>query len=61
MQWIFVGICFFGAVAGMMFIKSLDLGTGLTIAIIAPLVILVIYSLARIPSKKPEADKDTNK
>lgn len=61
MQLIFAGICLFGAVAGMIFIKSLDLGAGLTIAIIVPLVFLVIYSLARIQPKKPEAEKDTNK
>jgi hypothetical protein len=61
MQWIFVGICFFGVVAGMMFVKSQDLGAGLTIAIIVPLVFLVIYSMARIKPKKPEAEKDTNK
>ena len=61
MQLIFAGICFFGAVAGMIFIKSLDLGAGLTIAIIVPLVLLVVYSLARIQPKKPEAEKDTDK
>jgi len=56
MQWIFVGICFFGFVAGMIFIKSQDLGAGLTIAIIVPLVLLVVYSMARIKPKKPEAE-----
>jgi len=61
MQWIFVVICFFGVVAGMMFVKSQDLGAGLTIAIIVPLVLLVIYSMARIRPKKPESEKDTNK
>jgi hypothetical protein len=61
MQWIFVGICFFGVVAGMMFVKSQDLGAGLTIAIIVPLVFLVIYSMARIRPKKARGGKDTNK
>ena len=61
MQLIFAGICFFGTVAGMIFIKSLDLGAGLTIAIIVPLVILIVYSMARIPPKKSEAEKDTNR
>lgn len=61
MQFIFVGICFFGAVATMIFVKSLDLGAGLTIAIIVPMVFLVIYSLARIQTKKPKAEKDTSK
>jgi hypothetical protein len=61
MQYIFVGICFFGVVAGMIFVKSMDLGAGLTIAIIIPLMLLVVYSLARIKPKKPEAEKDTHK
>jgi uncharacterized membrane protein YozB (DUF420 family) len=61
MQWIFVGICFIGLVVGMIFVKSQDLGAGLTIAIIVPLVFLVIYSMARIQPKKPEVEKNTNK
>ena len=61
MQLIFIGICFFGFVMGMIFVKSYDLGAGLTIAIIVPLVLLVIYSMARIRPKKPESEKDTNK
>jgi hypothetical protein len=59
MQVIFVGICFIGAVAAMIFVKSLDLNAGLKVAIIIPLVILVVYSLARIKPKKPAAEKDT--
>ena len=61
MQYIFAGICLFGTLAGMIFIKSLDLGGWLTAAILIPLVLLVVYSLARIHPKKPEAGKDTNK
>jgi hypothetical protein len=61
MQWLIVVICFFGFFAGMIFVKFQDLGAGLTIAIIAPLVFLVIYSLARIQPKKPEAENDINK
>jgi hypothetical protein len=60
MQYIFAGICFFGAIAGMIYVKSVDLGAGLTIAIIIPLMLLVVYSLARIQSKKPKAEKDSN-
>jgi hypothetical protein len=61
MQFIFAGICFFGAVATMIFVKSLDLNAGLKVALIIPLVFLVIYSLARIKPQKPAAEKDTNK
>ena len=61
MHLIYAGICFFVAIAGMIFIKSMDLGAVLTIAIVVPLVLLVIDSLARIEPKKPEAEKNTNK
>jgi amino acid permease len=61
MQLIFAGICFFGAIATMIFVKSLNLGAGLTIAIIIPLIFLVIYSMARIKPKKTGAEKNTHK
>ncbi|MCX5823750.1 MAG: hypothetical protein NTY86_09660 [Deltaproteobacteria bacterium] len=61
MQFIFAGICLFGTIAGMIFIKSLDLSGWLTAAILIPLVLLVVYSMARIQPKKPEAEKDTEK
>jgi hypothetical protein len=61
MQYIFVGICFFGSIAAMIFVKSLDLNAGLTIAIIVPMIGLVIYSMARIKPKKPEAEIDIHK
>lgn len=56
MQFIFVGICFLGAIAAMIFVKSLNLGAGLTATFVIPLVFLVIYSMARIKSKEPEAE-----
>ena len=61
MQVIFAGICFIGAVATMIFVKSLDLGGGLKVAIIIPLVFLVVYSLARIQHKETTSEKDTGK
>ncbi|MFH1079003.1 MAG: hypothetical protein V1766_01875 [Pseudomonadota bacterium] len=57
MQYIFTGICFLGAVAIMLIVRSLDLNAGLTVAIILPTVLLVIYSLARLQPKKPAAEK----
>lgn len=54
MQYVFVAICFFGAVAAMLFIKSLNLSAGLTAVIVVPLVLLVIYSMARIKPKESE-------
>jgi hypothetical protein len=41
----------------MIFVKSLNLGAGLTIAIISPMIFLVIYSMARIKLKKRGREK----
>ena len=54
MQYIMMVLCLFGAVAAMVFIKSLDLSGGLTIALVGPVVFLVIYCLARIQTADSE-------
>jgi energy-converting hydrogenase Eha subunit C len=61
MQLIFAGICFIGFIAILVFVKYLDLNGLLTAAIIIPLLLLMVYSLARIQTEKPKAEKDTNK
>ena len=61
MQYIFAGICLFGAVAAMVFLSSLHLGGWLTAAILIPVVLLVVYSMARIQPKEPKSEKDTGK
>jgi hypothetical protein len=61
MQYIVAGICFFGAIAGMILVKSLDLSAGLTIAIIIPLLGLVVYSLASLKPQQTGAEKDSPK
>lgn len=58
MQYIFMVLCLFGAVAAMVFIKSLDLSGGLTIALVVPVIFLVIYSLARIQTGDSESLKE---
>ena len=58
---IFVGVCFFGAVAAMIFVKSLDVAAGVKVAMIIPLVFLVIYSLARIPPGKSEGREESRR
>ena len=55
MQYIFMVLCLFGAVAAMAFIKSLDLSGGLTAALVGPVILIVIYSLARIQSGDSES------
>ncbi len=54
MQYIFVIISFLGGLAGMIFVKSLDLGAGLTATLVVPLVFLIIYSMARLKPKEPK-------
>lgn len=61
MQYIFAGICFVGCVAGMITLKVLDVNGWLTAAIIIPLILLVVYSMAKIQPKKPEMEQDTGK
>ena len=56
MQYIFVVISFLGGLAGMIGVKSLELNTGLTAALVVPLVILIIYSMARLKPEEPKAE-----
>jgi hypothetical protein len=51
---IFAVACFCGAVTVMIFVRSLDVAAGVKAAMILPPVLLVVYSLARIPPRKPE-------
>ena len=45
--------CVFGTAASIVFLSTLDLGNWLTAALIAPLVLLAVYSMARIqPGEK---------
>jgi energy-converting hydrogenase Eha subunit C len=61
MQLIRIGICFIGFIAILVLVKYLDLNGLLTAAIIIPLLLLMVYSLARIQAEKPKVEKDTNK
>ena len=54
-------ICVFGAVATIMLVSTLGLGSWLKAAIIVPVVFLAVYSMARIQPKEPEAEKDNGK
>lgn len=57
MQYIFVVVCFLVTAVGMSFVRSLDLGAGLTVALVFPQIFLVIYSLARIKPQEPEVEQ----
>ena len=54
-------ICVFGAAATIILVSTLGLVSWLKAAIIVPVVFLAIYSMARIPPKEPEAEKNTGK
>ena len=56
MQYVFVIICFLGCPAGMALVKSLDLSTGLTAALVVPQLFLVIFSMARLKPEEPKAE-----
>ena len=61
MNIIFAIICVFGAAATIMLLSTLDLGGVLKAALIIPMVLLAVYSMARIPPKGPETEKNTGK
>ncbi len=56
MEYIYTAIILVIVVAAMIFIKSLSLGAGLTISLVAPLILLAIYSLARTQPRKSTPD-----
>ena len=60
MQFIYMGLILCGTVAAMLFVKSLDLGNGLTIALVGPVVLLAIFGLAWA-AKEPEGKKNDSK
>lgn len=57
MQYIYVAISFFGGVAGMIFVKSLNLGFGLTAVLVIPLILNAVYSMARLKPKEMTAEE----
>lgn len=56
MEYIYTAVILVVVVAAMIFIKSLSLGAGLTVSLVAPLILLAIYSLARIQPRVNSPD-----
>jgi len=54
---IYVAISFFGGVAGMIFVKSLNLGFGLTAVLVIPPILNAVYSMARLKPKEMTAEE----
>lgn len=61
MQLIFAGISILVFLLTAVNVGPLNLGGWLNAAIFIPLVLLVVYSLARIQPKKTRGEKDSNK
>jgi hypothetical protein len=61
MRYIFVGICFFGLIATLVYLGPLDMSGWLKAAITIPMVILLLYSLAMMLPEETNAGKDTGK
>ncbi len=61
MQIIIAGIAVFGAVGTIIFLSSLDMNGGVKAALVALMVFIVVYSLARIQPKETTSEKNTGK
>ena len=61
MQVIIGGIAVFGAVGIIIFLSFMDMNGGVKAALVALLVLIAVYSLARIQPKETTSEKDTGK
>jgi hypothetical protein len=61
MRYIVAVICFFGFIATMILLGPLDLNGWLKIAIIVPMAILLLYSLAMMLPDEPNSENDAEK
>jgi hypothetical protein len=57
----FAIVCEFGSVAIIILLSTLDLSSWLKAIVIVPVVLLAVYSMARIPPQEPKTEKNTNK
>jgi hypothetical protein len=58
MQVIIAIICVFGAAAAIIFLSSLTMNGVVRIAIVALVVLIAVYSMARIQTKESKAEQD---
>jgi hypothetical protein len=61
MQVIIAGIGVFGAVAVIIFLSTVAVNGGVKVAIVALVVLIAVYSMARIQPKDSKAGKDAGK
>jgi len=61
MQVIIAGIAVFGVVAVIIFLSTVAINGGVKVAIVALVVFIAVYSMARIQPKESKSGKDTEK
>lgn len=61
MQVIIAGIAVLGAVGTIIFLSFIDMNGGVKAALVALMVFIAVYSMARIKTKETTSGKDTNK
>jgi len=61
MQVIIASIAVFGAVGTIIFLSFQDMNGGVKVAIVALVVLIAVYSMARIQPKETKSEKDTGK
>lgn len=53
--------CVLGTAAAIVFLSSLELGVGITAAVVTPLVLLAVYSMARIQPRYTRQEEKPRK
>ncbi|MFA5800770.1 MAG: hypothetical protein WC840_07545 [Candidatus Peribacteraceae bacterium] len=61
MQVIIAGIAVLGAVGTIIFLSFQDMNGGIKAALVALMVFIAVYCMARIQPKETTSEKDTNK
>jgi membrane protein YdbS with pleckstrin-like domain len=61
MQVIIAGIALLGAVGIIIFLSYVNISAAVKVPLVALLVLIAVYSLARIPPKETNSGKDTGK
>ncbi len=59
MQIVIAVVALFGAAGTIVFLSSLDMNDGFKAVLAAVLVLLAVYSMARVQTKETTAEKDT--
>jgi hypothetical protein len=61
MQVIIAGICVLGAAGTIIFLSTLHIGGAIKVPIVIVVVLIAVYSMARIQPREPKSGKDSGK